>query len=104
MRTDLSSLRPLMLVLVMQAVFVSPGGPFENREAGPLSEALNTFLSEVRQRSIPVVFSSNVLRDDLQDAGLLAGQPFLEHVRRKQDSAARLPSRRGIADELHSDA
>lgn len=43
---DLRALRPAVLVVDMQAVFVSPEGPFANATAEPLIERLNGFLGE----------------------------------------------------------
>lgn len=72
---DLATLSPAVLVVDLQAVFVSPDGPFANTTAGPLIDALNPFLAGCRSRGLPVIFSNYLLRDDLRDAGLLRASP-----------------------------
>jgi bifunctional isochorismate lyase/aryl carrier protein len=79
MKTKLASLRPAVLVLDMQSLFVGADGPFDNPA---VVEAVNTFLPKARDAGVPVVFSCYTLRDDLSDAGLLAGQPFVQDMRR----------------------
>jgi nicotinamidase-related amidase len=76
---DFSQVTPAVLVIDMQAVFVSPDGPFANDTAGPLIERLNAFLAGVRQLDVPLVFANYVLRDDLADAGLLRDNPAAIH-------------------------
>lgn len=60
-----------LVVLDAQALFMAPDGPFENRSAGAVAEALNRVLKGCRSSGVPVVFSNYVLRADLADAGLL---------------------------------
>lgn len=79
MKTELASLRPAVLVLDMQSLFVGADGPFDNPA---VVEAVNTFLPGARDAGLPVVFSCYTLRDDLSDVGLLAGQPFVKDMRR----------------------
>jgi bifunctional isochorismate lyase/aryl carrier protein len=75
---DLATANPVVLVIDMQVAFVSPDGAFGN-DAGPLIERLNVFLDGCRTRSVPVVFSSYLLREDLADAGLLREDPAARH-------------------------
>ena len=77
---DLATLNPAVLVVDMQAAFVSPDGPFANATAGPLIDALNPFLAGCRVRGLPVIFSNYLLRDDLRDAGLLRASPAAAHI------------------------
>lgn len=85
MKTELDSLRPAVLVLDMQRLFVGADGPFDNPA---VVEAVNTFLPKARDAGLPVVFSCYTLRDDLSDVGLLAGQPFVRDMRRGAPLAA----------------
>jgi len=78
---DLRALRPAVLVVDMQAVFVSPEGPFANATAEPLIERLNGFLGEARAAGLPVVFCTYLLAADGSDAGLLAPFDFNLHFR-----------------------
>jgi nicotinamidase-related amidase len=75
---DLTALSPAVLVIDMQVAFVSADGAFGN-DAGPLIERTNAFLAGCRSRGVPVVFSSYLLRSDLNDAGLLRGNPAAAH-------------------------
>ena len=75
---DLVALSPAVLVIDMQVAFVSPDGAFGN-DAGPLIERLNGFLAGCRSRGVPVVFSSYLLRADLNDAGLMRTNPAAAH-------------------------
>lgn len=84
---DLATLNPAVLVVDMQAVFVSPDGPFANATAGPLIDVLNPFLAGCRSRGLPVIFSSYLLRDDLRDAGLLRASPAAAHLTESSPSA-----------------
>lgn len=84
---DLATLNPAVLVVDMQAVFVSPDGPFANATAGPLIDALNPFLAGCRSRGLPVIFSNYLLRDDLRDAGLLCASPVAAHITESSPSA-----------------
>ena len=85
MRTQLTSTRPAVLVLDMQSVFIGADGPFDNPA---VVGAVNTFLPRARSAGLPVIVSCYTLRDDLSDAGLLAGQPFIEDMRRGAARAA----------------
>jgi len=67
---DLAARTPAVLVIDMQVAFVSPDGAFGN-DAAPLIERLNPFLDRVRELGVPVIFSSYLIRGDLEDAGLL---------------------------------
>jgi len=67
---DLAGRTPAVLVIDMQVAFVSPDGAFGN-DAGPLIERLNPFLARCRELGVLVIFSSYLLRGDLDDAGLL---------------------------------
>ena len=75
---DLATASPAVLVIDMQVAFVSPDGAFGN-DAGELIERLNGFLAGCRSRDVPVIFSSYLLRADLADAGLLAGNDAAAH-------------------------
>ena len=85
MRTQLASTRPAVLVLDMQRVFVGADGPYDNAE---VVGAVNAFLPRARGGGLPVIVSCYTLRDDLLDAGLLAGQPFVDDMRRSAPRAA----------------
>jgi bifunctional isochorismate lyase/aryl carrier protein len=85
MRTNLADLRPAVVVLDMQVLFVGADGPFDNPA---VVDAVKDFLVHARRAGIPVIFSCYTLRDDLADAGLLAGQPFVDAMRRSEPSAA----------------
>ena len=76
---DLAHVRPAVLVIDMQAVFLSPDGPFSNHGAEPMIGRLNAFLDNCRERALPVVFAHYLLRGDLADAGLLADNPAAVH-------------------------
>jgi nicotinamidase-related amidase len=84
-RTQLTSTRPAVLVLDMQSVFIGADGPFDNPA---VVGAVNTFLPRARGAGLPVIVSCYTLRDDLSDVGLLAGQPFIEDMRRGAPRAA----------------
>jgi nicotinamidase-related amidase len=75
---DLAARSPAVLVIDMQVAFVSPDGAFGN-DAGALIERLNPFLDRCRGLDVPVIFSSYLLRGDLRDAGLLAGNEAARH-------------------------
>jgi nicotinamidase-related amidase len=75
---DLTTASAAVLVLDMQVAFVSPDGAFDN-DAGELIERLNPFLERCRALGLPVIFSSYLLRADLKDAGLLAGNDAAAH-------------------------
>jgi nicotinamidase-related amidase len=75
---DLAKTPAAVVVLDAQELFAAPDGPFENRSAQPMVDALNAFLPGCRSLGIPVVFSNYVFRDDLRDAGLLRDQPWVE--------------------------
>jgi nicotinamidase-related amidase len=75
---DLAAASPAVLVIDMQVAFVSGDGAFGN-DAGALIGRLNGFLEACRSRRIPVIFSSYLLRADLNDAGLLRGNPAAAH-------------------------
>ena len=57
-----------MLVLDLQELFTNANGPFENTESGTLVDNVNVLLSALRDRQLPIVFSSYVLAADLSDA------------------------------------
>ena len=75
---DLAAVSPAVLVVDMQVAFVSPDGAFGN-DAGELIERLNPFLDRCRGLGVPVIFSSYLLRGDLRDVGLLAGNEAAAH-------------------------
>ncbi len=80
MKFDLHTLRPAVLVIDMQASFIAANGPFQNTGMGPVVERLNHFLADCRAKKLPVLFCNYMLRSDGADAGLLRGQPYLEHM------------------------
>ena len=94
MKFDLHTLRPAVLVIDMQASFIAADGPFQNTGMEPVVVALNTFLASCRQRGVPILFCNYTLRADGADAGLLRGQPYLEHM---QESSATI----GVDPHIH---
>ncbi len=84
---DLATASPALLEIDMQLAFVSPEGAFGN-DAGALIERLNPFLDACRSRSVPVIFSSYLLRADLADAGLLSGNAAAAHFGEAAPGAA----------------
>ncbi len=78
---DLATARLAVLVVDMQAVFVSPDGPFGNDIAGELIDRLNGFLASARGVGVPIVFCTYLLAADGSDAGLLAPMDFTVHFR-----------------------
>jgi maleamate amidohydrolase len=72
-QVDLGEGRAAAVVLDVQSLFAAPDGPFANTTAGPMIDAINVLLDRARRVGMPVVHSRYVLRDDLRDAGLLAG-------------------------------
>jgi len=103
MKVNLNNASPVVLVLDIQRLFTDPDGPFENKTAGKTIGALNAFLGQTRALGLPVIFSRYVLRDDLSDAGLLRGMPFVEAGQfSERASWMRLDERLEIADgDLH---
>jgi maleamate amidohydrolase len=73
-KVDLSAGRAAVVILDAQSLFVAADGPFANTDAGATIEAINALLAVARPAQVPVVHSRYVLRDDLCDAGLLAGR------------------------------
>jgi nicotinamidase-related amidase len=95
---DLAAASPAVLVIDMQVAFVSADGAFGN-DAGPLIGRLNGFLDGCRSRAVPVIFSSYLLRDDLNDAGLLRGDSAAAHFSESAPGAPLDPRlRRGAGD------
>ncbi len=80
MKFDLHSLRPAVLVIDMQSSFIAADGPFRNTGMEPVIAALNAFLAACRGLGLPVLFCNYTMRADGADAGLLRGQPYLEHM------------------------
>ena len=78
MNVILENSRFLALVLDLQELFTSAVGPFQNVASGDLIENVNGLLSALRERRVPIVFSSYVLADDLSDAGLLKENPLVK--------------------------
>lgn len=85
MKTDLGSMRPAVVILDMQRLFVGADGPFDNPD---VVAAVNRFISSIRDSDVPVIVSCYTLRDDLADAGLLADQPYAADMRRGAPLAA----------------
>ncbi len=71
MQFSLENSRPLALVLDLQELFTSADGPLKNVAAASLIENVNGLVTTLRDKRLPIVYSSYVLADDLSDAGLL---------------------------------
>ena len=78
MKVSLENSRPMLLVLDLQELFTSETGPFSNEASGALIENVNGLLRALRDKQLPIVFSSYVLADDLSDAGLLRENPVVK--------------------------
>ena len=78
MKVNLENSKPLALVLDLQKLFTSDAGPFKNDASGELIENVNDLLSALREKQVPIVFSSYVLAEDLSDAGLLKENPIVK--------------------------
>ena len=78
MKVSLENSRPVLLVLDLQELFTSAAGPFKNAASGALIKNVNTLLNALREKQLPIVFSSYVLADDLSDAGLLKENPTVK--------------------------
>ena len=78
MKVDLENSRPLALVLDLQELFTNAGGPLKNVAAATLIENVNGLLKTLRDKRLPIVFSSYVLAADLSDAGLLKDNPLVK--------------------------
>src|SRR5262249_54540775 len=96
---DLAAVSPAVLVIDMQIAFISPDGAFGN-DAGDLIERLNPFLDRCRELEVPVIFSSYLLRGDLKDAGLLAGNEAAAHFADTAPGAAVDPRIRRAPSDL----
>ncbi len=96
---DLAAVSPALLVVDMQVAFVSPDGAFGN-DAGELIERLNPFLDRCRELGVPVIFSSYLLRGDLKDAGLLAGNDAAAHFADTAPGAVVDPRIRRVGTDL----
>ena len=72
MKVSLENSRPMLLILDLQELFTSETGPFSNEASSALIENVNGLLRALRDKQLPIVFSSYVLADDLSDAGLLS--------------------------------
>lgn len=104
MKADLSTGSAAVLVLDVQAVFAAPDGPFANDTAGPMIDAINRLLVAARASDVPVVHSRYVLRDDLRDAGLLAGQGMDLAPFRRSDPLAAIDPRVAVeGEDLHAE-
>ena len=104
MQVELESGRVAVVVLDVQSVFAAADGPFGNTAAGPMIAAINALLAHARGAGVPVVHSRYVLRDDLSDAGLLAGFGFDLAPFASSAAAAAIDPRVEVADgDLHSD-
>ena len=78
MKVDLENSRPLALVLDLQELFTSADGPLKNVAAAALIENVNGLVNTLRDKRLPIVYSSYVLADDLSDAGLLKDNPLVK--------------------------
>ena len=78
MQVDLENSRPLALVLDLQELFTSADGPLKNVATAALIENVNSLLKTLRDKRLPIVFSSYVLAADLSDAGLLKDNPLVK--------------------------
>jgi nicotinamidase-related amidase len=79
---DLTAVRPAVLVIDMQAVFVSPDGPFANTTTDALIEQINEFTDGCRAAGVPILLCTYLLTEDGADAGLLAPFDWAVHFRR----------------------
>ena len=78
MKVNLENSRPLALVLDLQELFTSAEGPLKNVAAASLIENVNGLLKTLREKRLPIVYSSYVLADDLSDAGLIKDNPLVK--------------------------
>ena len=78
MNVNLENSRPLALVLDLQELFTSADGPLKNVAAASLIENVNGLLKTLREKRLPIVYSSYVLAADLSDAGLLKDNPLVK--------------------------
>lgn len=78
MKVSLENSRPLLLVLDLQELFTSAVGPFKNVASDTLVKSVNCLLRSLREKQLPIVFSSYVLADDLSDAGILKENPIVK--------------------------
>ena len=104
MRVDLSQGRVTVVVIDVQVLFAAEDGAFANAAAGGMIAAINELLEAARRAGVPVVHSRYVLRDDLRDAGLLAGQDLdLGAFRRSAPEAAVDPRVDVAAGDVHAE-
>jgi ureidoacrylate peracid hydrolase len=78
---DLASCRPALLVVDLQAVFVSPDGPFANTTADDLIARIDALAAGCRAAGAPVVLCTYLLAADGSDAGLLTPFEWAVHFR-----------------------
>ena len=78
MNVSLEDSRPMALVLDLQELFTSAAGPFESVASDGLIKNVNSLLNALREKQLPMVFSSYVLAEDLSDAGLLKENPIVK--------------------------
>ena len=78
MQFSLENSRPLALVLDLQELFTSADGPLKNVAAASIIENVNGLVKTLRDKRLPIVYSSYVLADDLSDAGLLKDNPLVK--------------------------
>lgn len=78
---DLTRSRPALLVIDLQAVFVSPDGPFANTTADALIGRIDAFAAASRTAGLPVILCTYLLAEDGADAGLLAPFDWAVHFR-----------------------
>lgn len=69
--------RHTLVILDMQTAFVSPDGPSANTVADSVVAGVNELSRICRDHGVAVIHSRYTLRDDLRDAGLLAGIPLV---------------------------
>ena len=74
----LDKARAALLIIDLQELFTSAEGPFRNADAGDTIEAVNRLVDACEERELPIIYSRYLFRDDLSDAGLLAGNPLVQ--------------------------
>lgn len=78
MEFKLDRKRPAGLILDLQRLFTSDDGPIENPDAINTINAINGLAPKLRERNIPIIVSSYVMRPDRLDAGLLRDNPYVQ--------------------------
>lgn len=64
--------RPSILVVDMQAEYVSPDSPWHVEHPLSVAERIQGLLAAARRKPVPVIYTDNGFRADLADAGLIS--------------------------------